>query len=78
MQEYFNCPSAPGAFLEDEGGSGTAISHWERATFDSELMIGTAFDTRRGIYSNLTMALLDDSGWYQANHSRAGLLQFGE
>ena len=27
---YFNCPSIFGVELEDEGGDGTAGSHWER------------------------------------------------
>lgn len=27
-RSQFNCPELEGAQLEDEGGSGTALSHW--------------------------------------------------
>ena len=34
MQEegrrHFNCPSLSGVELEDFGGEGTALSHWEK------------------------------------------------
>ncbi len=30
VQEFFGCESMQGAELEDQGGSGTALSHWEK------------------------------------------------
>lgn len=32
-REHFQCPTLNGAELEDEGGPGTAGSHWESRTF---------------------------------------------
>ena len=29
-QNHFNCPDLEGMEVENQGGSGTAISHWEK------------------------------------------------
>lgn len=34
VQRHFNCSSVQGAELEDDGGSGTAGSHWEQRVFE--------------------------------------------
>jgi len=33
VREHFGCASLAGAVLEDQGGTGTAGSHWEKASF---------------------------------------------
>lgn len=73
--ETFNCPSAQGAPLENNGVSSTRGSHWEATSFAGELMIGTA-GARRGILSNMTLALAEDSGWYYSNWENAGFLRY--
>ncbi|ORC86549.1 putative surface protease GP63, partial [Trypanosoma theileri] len=60
---HFNCSTAPGMELEDEGGSGTALSHWERRNAKDELMSGIA---GAGYYTALTMAVMEDLGFYKA------------
>jgi hypothetical protein len=40
IRTYFNCSTLTGAQLEDGGGPGTVLSHWEKKTFGNEYMTG--------------------------------------
>ncbi|KAG6503327.1 hypothetical protein ZIOFF_035638 [Zingiber officinale] len=51
-----------GLELEDGGGRGTVGSHWEKRLLMNEIMTGSV-DTR-SVVSEMTLALLEDSGWY--------------
>jgi len=64
-----------GLELEDGGGRGTSGSHWEKRLLMNEIMTGSV-DTR-SVVSRMTLALLEDSGWYQANYSMAEHLDWG-
>ncbi|CAJ2675541.1 unnamed protein product [Trifolium pratense] len=64
-----------GLELEDGGGRGTSGSHWEKRLLMNEIMTGSV-DTR-SVVSNMTLALLEDSGWYKANYSMADRLDWG-
>ncbi|KAL2649366.1 hypothetical protein R1flu_017494 [Riccia fluitans] len=64
-----------GLELEDGGGRGTAGSHWEKRLLMNEIMTGSV-DTR-SVVSAMTLALLEDSGWYKANFSMAEQLDWG-
>ncbi|CAN6582677.1 unnamed protein product [Malus baccata var. baccata] len=64
-----------GLELEDGGGRGTSGSHWEKRLLMNEIMTGSV-DTR-SVVSKMTLALLEDSGWYQANYSMAENLDWG-
>uniref|UniRef100_A0A914REA0 Leishmanolysin-like peptidase n=1 Tax=Parascaris equorum TaxID=6256 RepID=A0A914REA0_PAREQ len=55
-----------GAELENQGGDGTALTHWEKRLFENEAMTGT--HTQNPVYSRITLALLEDSGWYRADY----------
>ena len=65
-----------GATLEDQGGSGTMGSHWEKAAFMDEVMTGSA--PYNPVISNVTLAALHDSGWYLPNYDQAEWLAWGE
>ena len=65
-----------GAAIEDQGGSGTAGSHWEKAAFMDEVMTGTASFVP--VISNITLAALEDSGWYRPHYEQAEWLAWGE
>jgi hypothetical protein len=78
VQKHFNCPTLEGADLENQGGSGTQWSHWEESLFYDEVMTGLASGSGRSVLSNLTLALMEDSGWYKPDYSFAGYLGFGE
>ncbi len=76
VQQHFNCQNIPGAELEGDGGSGTAGSHWEKRIFDNEYMTGVK--STNPIFTGLTMAALQDSGWYRVTPTSLVVpLQFG-
>jgi len=61
-QALFNDPSATGVPIEQDGGAGTALSHWDEETFDNELMTG--YINEGGNYlSDITIASLEDLGY---------------
>jgi len=67
VNQHFGCGagSMAGGPLEDEGSAGSAGSHWEKLFFSSEFM--SAATVSNPVISELTIALLEDSGWYQFN-----------
>lgn len=44
LRDHFNCPTLEGAYLENEGGSGSAGSHFERRIFYNEVKILSSFE----------------------------------
>ena len=77
VKEHFNCDNwaSAGAEIEDGGGSGTGGSHWERRVFYNEFMTGAS--VLNPIYSDITLALFEDSGWYRADRTQAQFLAWG-
>ncbi|KEG09031.1 putative surface protease GP63 [Trypanosoma grayi] len=73
-RSHYNCPTAPGMELEDEGGEGTARSHWERRNAKDELMAGIA---GAGYYTALTLAAFADMGFYQVAWDKAEKMSWG-
>lgn len=76
VRAHFNCSTLEGAELEDQGHDGTSMTHWEKRLFENEAMTGT--HTHRSVYSRLTLAALQDTGWYVANFSVAERLYWGK
>ena len=76
-REHFDCPTAKGAPLENNGGSGTQGSHWETSVFQTEMMDGSSDGVARTVLSNITLSLAEASGWYLPNYAAAGLLRYG-
>lgn len=62
--------------MENQGGSGTAGSHWDRAECGNEIMTGSS--THEARFSKLSMHILEDSGWYQVNYGFADAWSWGE
>jgi leishmanolysin len=75
---HFACPSIDGVYLEEAGGEGTAGSHWEQTLFYTELMVGALDVKFTYAFSNITLGLLDDTGWYKTNRSKAEYLSWGK
>jgi hypothetical protein len=73
---HFGCDSWPGVALEDDGGEGSAGSHWEKRMLMNEYM-GAAPTGFVNSKSAFTLATLEDSGWYQADYSAADPLMWG-
>lgn len=57
VQKHFNCAQLEGAELEDQGGEGTALTHWEKRVFEAEAMSGT--HSSRPVFSRITLALME-------------------
>nr|AEU04531.1 glycoprotein 63 [Trypanosoma carassii] len=73
-QQHYNCSTAIGMELEDEGGTGTALSHWKRRNAKDELMAGI---TGAGYYTALTMAAFEDLDFYRANWGKEEVMEWG-
>ncbi|GFO20316.1 leishmanolysin-like peptidase, partial [Plakobranchus ocellatus] len=76
VRQHFNCSSLEGAELEDQGIDGTALTHWEKRVFENEAMTGTY--TQNSVISRITMAMMEDTGWYKADYSQAGDYEWGK
>lgn len=75
-QKHFNCSTLEGGELENQGGAGTELAHWEKRLFENEGMTG-AF-TQNSVFSRITLALMEDTGWYEANYDMAEPLRWGK
>lgn len=75
VRRHFDCDELEGAELEDQGGEGTALTHWEKRILENEAMTGT--HTQSPVFSRITLALMEDSGWYKVNYSMASPLSWG-
>jgi hypothetical protein len=77
-RQHFGCPTLAGVELEDDGGAGSAGSHWEERQMMSEYMVAASNPWAiRIVKSSLTLALLQDSGWYKVDYAAADILRWG-
>ena len=76
-KKYFSCDTIQKVELENQGGEGTAGSHWEARILLGEYMNGYAY-TEEQVISEFTLALLEDSGYYEVNYFTGGLMRFGK
>ena len=76
VRAHFNCPSLEGAEIENQGGSGRHYTHLEKRVFENEAMTGIF--TNNPVFSRITLALMEDSGWYRANYEMAENLDWGQ
>ncbi|XP_062065235.1 leishmanolysin-like peptidase [Lepus europaeus] len=74
-RKHFNCPVLEGMELENQGGMGTELNHWEKRLLENEAMTGS--HTQNRVLSRITLALMEDTGWYTANYSMAEKLDWG-
>jgi len=65
-----------GVELENQGGEGSAGAHWEARIMLGDYMIST--DYPEIIISDISLALFEDSGWYEVNYYTGGLFRFGK
>ena len=76
VQRHFNCSALEGAELENQGSKGTFLGHWEKRLFENEAMTGVF--TQNPVFSRLTLALMEDTGWYRVDYTMAEPLQWGK
>ena len=72
MNVFFYCSTR----LTFDLNAGTALTHWEKRAFENEAMTGT--HTQNPVYSRITLALMEDTGWYKANMDMAQPLNWGK
>ena len=65
-RNYFGCQEMDGIEIEDDGGSGTAGTHWEKRVFYQEFIAGI-LTTSKTFVSSWTLAYFEDLGFYTAN-----------
>lgn len=75
-KRHFGCNSIEGIEIENQGGEGSAGSHWEARTMLGDFMISNVYP--EFAISEITLALLEDSGWYKVNYYTGGLFTFGK
>ena len=73
---HFGCENLKGLRLENQGTKGTIGSHWDARFMQGELMIGE--DYSEIVLSDITLAFLEDLGYYQINYYTGGLFRFGK
>ncbi len=73
---HFGCASLKGAEVEDGGSPGSAGSHLEKRVFFNDVMSPSS-DPNSPSYSRVSLAVLHDSGWYDADFSKATVLTWG-
>ena len=74
-KEYYGCDSLIGLELENQDNNPS--SHWEARILLGEYMNLEQY-TPELVISDFTLALLEDSGWYQVNYYTGGLMRFGK
>lgn len=74
--QHFNCPNAFGVPLENKGDEGSTDGHWHRKAMGPEYMIAKSYGENQ--ISEITLALFEDSGWYEVNYDMANLFLWGK
>ncbi|EWS73758.1 leishmanolysin family protein (macronuclear) [Tetrahymena thermophila SB210] len=67
-KKYYGCSTIPGMALENQGGEGSAGSHWETTIIQDEIMNASDSQTI-SIFTGFTAALLRDTGFYASVNS---------
>ena len=73
----YQCNTLNGVELESQGSSGTEGAHWEKRIMYNEYMVADA-DIYDIVYSDVTAALFEDSGWYTVNYEYAQSINWGQ
>ena len=77
-RNQFDCQELSGAQLENQPtGEGSCTGdHWDERLFYPEMLSGVISPTTN-VLSPLTLALLEDSGWYKANYTKSNNSPWG-
>jgi len=77
-RNHFDCQTLEGAQLENQptGAQSCTGDHWDERMFYPEALSGVISPTAN-ILSPLTLALMEDSGWYMANYSQSRVSPWG-
>ena len=73
---YLNDPNLANVVMENDGGSGSAASHWEHMYWPTDFMSPT--DTTPSLHSPLSFNMATDSGWFVVDMTLAEELTYGK
>lgn len=76
LRAFHGCPTIPGAILENDGGSGTDDSHFDKKFYLYETMASGSASGKRT--SEFSLAMLEGSGWYVPDYSYADTYFYGQ
>eukprot|EP01084_Bolivina_argentea_P107896 192865_1 len=76
-QSHFGCDILIGFPLENTGSGGSAGSHWDEHYGMSEVMGSTIWGGLH-YFSNLTLSIMADSGWYYINYKYSQPFYWGK
>jgi hypothetical protein len=70
-RNQFDCQSLEGAKLENQptGSDSCQGDHWDERDYYPEMLSGV-ISPSTNLLSHLTLALMEDSGWYKANYTQ--------
>ncbi|KAK7199199.1 major surface protease gp63 [Novymonas esmeraldas] len=71
---HFGCSTQTFLELEDMSDEDTVLSHWKRRSMKDDLM---ASSNGAGIYSAITIAAMEDMGFYKGNYAMAEPMMYG-
>jgi leishmanolysin len=75
-RQEFSCSDIDGVELEDQGTTGVTLNHWEKRIMNNDFMVADLAITDI-VYSSITLALFEDSGWYTVNYLYTDDIQWG-
>lgn len=73
----FGCDTLRGVELEDQGGSGTKGSHWDKLIMFNDFMTPDS-GVEDYVFSDITFAVLHDSGWYDIDFTQTDKIVWGK
>lgn len=78
VRNQFDCSKMLGAPLENQPTRSESCTgdHWDERLFYPEALSGVISPTTN-ILSSLTLALMEDSGWYKANYTNSRMSPWG-
>ena len=77
-KKYFNCSSITGVELDNKGIINGVSIHWEPRILLGDYMASFGIEYEEQAISEITLSLMEDSGWYKANYYTGGLMRFGK
>jgi hypothetical protein len=76
VRNYFQCSTVNGMPLENNGGDGSANSHWEKLFLPNEYMNPTVENP--GYLTKFTFTVLNASGWYKIDQAAPQRYDWGQ